>query len=327
MIHSPHDRLFKGIFSSTHHARGVLRTALPKKLIRHMDFRTLRVIDGTFVHESLRMHHSDLLFSVRVAKHNIRLYLLFEHQSGPSPLMAYRLLRYMTAVWDRYLEEHENATTLPVIVPVVLHHGNDKPWTCSKTLEALYELPADILPAFEPFLPRFEFSLDDLSAHTDAELRDRAIGAIPMLALWMLKHARQYDQGDGILDAIREIKDMMIAAYHARTGVHALAMLMRYTLEVTDVEPQTFARFLETDIDPHIREVFMTGAERLIQQGLEQGLEQGQRQLVSKLLRLRFGTLPDHVATRIAHADVAHLSLWAERILTAATIADVFVEP
>jgi flagellar biosynthesis/type III secretory pathway protein FliH len=55
------------------------------------------------------------------------------------------------------------------------------------------------------------------------------------------------------------------------------------------------------------------------EQGLEQGLEQGRlrakRELVSKLLRLKFGEDPDRAA-RVEAMDEAALDLAVERILT-----------
>ena len=332
MLQSPHDRLFKGIFGNPRHARQVLRTALPRSLARHIDFRTLRLQDGSYVQESLAMRYSDLLFSARAAGHSVRLYLLFEHQSEPDPLMAFRLMRYMTDIWHDFLDEHPNATRLPAIIPVVLHHGAGG-WTSSTALEALYDLPDELCQIFAPVVPRFSFILDDLAAQTDQDIRRRAIGAIPTLVLWMFKHARDPAlEGDRMVTAMREhIKDLLFETLRARTGLHALAMLMRYTLEVTGVQSETLGHFLETDIDPQAREILMTAAERLRQEGhqrgraegLAEGLAEGRRAVLIKLLGLRFGPLPAAVISRIEQADIEHLDAWSERVLSAESLSDV----
>lgn len=54
------------------------------------------------------------------------LYILFEHQSTPDPLMPYRMLRYALRIWDRWLTEHEGARSLPPLLPLVLFHGGQR---------------------------------------------------------------------------------------------------------------------------------------------------------------------------------------------------------
>jgi hypothetical protein len=59
-------------------------------------------------------------------------------------------------------------------------------------------------------------------------------------------------------------------------------------------------------------------------QGLKQGLEQGYRALLGALLEQRFGKLPVEVLARLDAADDDALSAWGRRVLTAASLADVF---
>ncbi|BAW08221.1 conserved hypothetical protein [Nocardia seriolae] len=35
--------------------------------------------------------------------------------------MAFRMLEYMVAIWNRYLRRHPQARRLPVVIPVVVH--------------------------------------------------------------------------------------------------------------------------------------------------------------------------------------------------------------
>jgi hypothetical protein len=80
----------------------------------------------------------------------------------------------------------------------------------------------------------------------------------------------------------------------------------------------------------------MTGfAERFIQQGIEQGIEQGHAQgieqgmqrgearMLTSLLQLRFGELPEAARQRIETADAETLLCWSERVLTAESLDDV----
>ena len=57
-----------------------------------------------------------------------------------------------------------------------------------------------------------------------------------------------------------------------------------------------------------------------------EGRKDGERKMLIKLLTLKFGELPDRILQRIRTADDEHLECWAERILVAPTIDDVFAD-
>lgn len=57
---------------------------------------------------------------------------------------------------------------------------------------------------------------------------------------------------------------------------------------------------------------------------IRQGIEQGKTQLLSQQLTTRFGPLPTHAVERLHRASESELSSWADRVLTARTLDDVF---
>jgi hypothetical protein len=58
--------------------------------------------------------------------------------------------------------------------------------------------------------------------------------------------------------------------------------------------------------------------------GEARGKLEGKSQLLETLLRARFGALGDIALTRLHHATTEQLDAWALRVLTAATLAEVF---
>jgi len=74
----------------------------------------------------------------------------------------------------------------------------------------------------------------------------------------------------------------------------------------------------------------MTAGQRLIEQGRQQGIEQGRQRFQELLLRLvhqRFGKEVDpRVEQRIATASFEQIEAWSARVLSAATIAEVFAD-
>src|SRR6266496_2828762 len=103
MSSTPHDSLFNAVFSQPEHARGALRSVMPSAVAEALDWQTLAVVPGSFVDPQLQWRHTDLLFTA--AWHggpHVLLYVLFEHQSSSDPRMAYRLLRYLVRIWERW---------------------------------------------------------------------------------------------------------------------------------------------------------------------------------------------------------------------------------
>lgn len=68
----------------------------------------------------------------------------------------------------------------------------------------------------------------------------------------------------------------------------------------------------------------MTLADQWLQAGIEKGIEKGERTVLAKLLGLKFGPLMEADRVRLERASASELERWAERVLFAATIDDVF---
>ena len=66
------------------------------------------------------------------------------------------------------------------------------------------------------------------------------------------------------------------------------------------------------------------GIERGIERGIEQGRAEGERAVLERLLRRRFGQLPPEAAERLRRAPEAELEIWADNVLDAGTLDEVF---
>jgi hypothetical protein len=73
-------------------------------------------------------------------------------------------------------------------------------------------------------------------------------------------------------------------------------------------------------------ETKLPGWNPALEQGLEQGLVRARRQVLERLMSVKFGPLPAAVSARIEAADLELLDNWLERILDAET-PDAVVEP
>jgi len=66
------------------------------------------------------------------------------------------------------------------------------------------------------------------------------------------------------------------------------------------------------------------GIEKGVSIGIEKGRTEGEAKILQKLLKLRFGPLSATLEVRISQASKEELECWADRILDAACLDDVF---
>ena len=328
MIPNPHDLVFKAVFGQPEHARGMLRSIVPAALAEALDWSTLTLQPGSFVDTALHHQHTDLLYAAaRRDGGEALVYLLFEHQSGPPTegRMAERMLSYEVRIWARWRADHPKAKTLPMILPIVMYHGAS-PWLEPRSFDAVLDVPTGLRAALDPYLVRFTYLLHDLSQISDDELRDGAIRtALSKLVTMCFKYARTRADFLQILgrwiDVVREV-------IRARMDWRRWAQVMRYILEVNEhVGPEALQALLERDLGPEAKDAIMTAGQQIFEQGREKGRQQGIQELLLLLLRQRFGTAVDaHVEQRLATASIEQIEAWSVRVLSAATLSELFAD-
>ena len=70
---------------------------------------------------------------------------------------------------------------------------------------------------------------------------------------------------------------------------------------------------------------FQRAREAAEKRGIEQGRVQGRRAVLERLLRRRFGALPPDEAERLRQAPGPVLATWADNLLDARTLDEVFL--
>ncbi len=94
--------------------------------------------------------------------------------------------------------------------------------------------------------------------------------------------------------------------------------------QVERLEMETKMRYVTSIERRALAKGIQQGVEEGVQQGVEQGIQQGEASLLRRLLTRRFHHLPDWTEQRLAEASRAELESWAERILEAQALEDVF---
>jgi hypothetical protein len=207
-----------------------------------------------------------------------------------------------------------------VILPIVLHHGQDG-WTAATRFEELLDADEDLLESLGEHVPRLRLIIDDLGKQSDDDLYARGATSFARLVLWALKNARDagWLSGD-----IGRWKGLIAAVLAERDGTRALTALFRYIVQTNPaVRREVLRGLLPGDRGTQVEEAVMNWFETEVDQGERRGRREGERGLLLKQLRLRFGELPAAVVSRVEAADVPEIEAWAERFVTASRLEDV----
>ena len=93
---------------------------------------------------------------------------------------------------------------------------------------------------------------------------------------------------------------------------------------VTSVERLAIERGLQKGLEQGLEQGLERGREQGLAQGLERGRQRGGAAVLARQLNRRFAPLSPAVTERLAQASPEQLESWAERILDATSIDDVF---
>ena len=120
---------------------------------------------------------------------------------------------------------------------------------------------------------------------------------------------------------------LMVLAGLRRSGLDVLeevtAMAVRLDIRENDFLRHVFSQGLAEGEARGLAE----GEARGLAEGEARGLAEGRADTLVRLLRRRFGPLPDSAEARIHAASAAHLTQWLDRVLDAPSLEDLFDDP
>ncbi|MBI5849447.1 MAG: Rpn family recombination-promoting nuclease/putative transposase, partial [Planctomycetes bacterium] len=225
---TPHDDLFRAIFSRPEHAQALLAGFLPPDIAGAIEWNTLRLVPGTFLDEAAREQQVDLLFSVRIGGRTVLLYVLLEHKSSVDRWAALQLIGYVVQIWRRWRREH-GKEDLPEVIPIVIHHG-PRPWRGPTSIDELVEqtgLSPSARRRLARFRPRFRFLLVDLSRLAEAEIAARVPAPATRLVLYVMRV--RLDAGfDDAKAALSRWRELMVVVGLRRPGRRFETVLWSY---------------------------------------------------------------------------------------------------
>ncbi len=153
------DRSARWLLQDKENVRGLLEI-LAGELVERIDFTQLTQLNRSFISDTLREQESDIVFSVPFQGNpetdEILIYILIEHQSTVDAMMGFRVLFYMTQLWDAQRREWESKNIpksqwrLRPILPIVFYTGEQR-WQTPVSLTSIMDIPETL----SEFVPRF----------------------------------------------------------------------------------------------------------------------------------------------------------------------------
>ena len=310
-INNIHDTFFRETMSHKEVAADFLANYLPSKVLRHIRLETLSITKESFMDEKQIEHYSDLLYKVMLSSDLPGyVYFLFEHKSYPDRFVVLQLLRYLIEIWELYRKQNPKTKTLPLIIPIVVYHGLPKGQAVR--LPELVDIPVAELSAF---VPNFELAFYDFSPETDEVIKGQILLQLVLLCL-------QAKNTPEAVEKLAKIVSVVTQMDENATSMHWLEKIFRYVLSVIDIVPEEMQNMFTQSISAGKGSIFMTVAERLT----IKGRIEGRQAIIQRLFTKRFGPniLDIQFQERLRKATPEQLDLWAEKLLDAKSVDEVF---
>ncbi len=260
------------------------------------------------------------------AARRIYLYLLIEHQSEPDALMLFRLLEYEVAIYKSqpraWLDEHGDPSgfAFQPVIGMIFYTGTQRWEQRVPTIAELVQ-GGELLAAYLPHVEPLTINLPELPEET---LYGEAgfFGAVLHVFQQRVKRKSCSEFRGLSCIAVCSTWSRCRRAQRGRwqTLLSYLYALMYYARE--EPERASLTQMIDRSIksEKHRKEVRNMG--KTIAEALkEEGLQTGQQQMLIRLIRKQFGSVPHKVSARIkATKDAEQLQTWGEAVLTADSI-------
>ena len=304
--------------------RDLLLDYLPGAWVKQADFNTLERINASYVSESERQRHDDMVWRLKVGDQWVWVYLILEFQSEPDPWMALRMMVYVGLLAQHLVRQGElQDGHLPAVVPLVLYNGHT-PW----------KAPTDVAHCFGPSLPGLQTYRPHLRYHLvdEARLKLHPLAQVRNLAeaLFRLERSRTPSDIFDIIKALNALlQDPQMKPLRRTLTIWLKILLRRKVPQANMTELDAINDLLEADtmLEQTIERWFDEATDKGLRQGRQEGRQEGRQsgliRAVSLQLQLRFGPVPDWAQAQLTHATEDQLLAWVEAILTAQSLQDL----
>ena len=174
LLHQPHDKFFKAVFSTAQVAREHIEAFLPLDVVAHLRLDEMVLDTTAYISKRFKSFQSDVVWRVPYKNGQVKVVVLYEHKTAYDRYIHLQVLRYMLEIWEYRLKKSKKDrkykqkadAPLDIIIPVVVYQGVGG-WEKIKFQDLFGVQDAEILP----FLPVFDYILNQTSPESEAHLQ------------------------------------------------------------------------------------------------------------------------------------------------------------
>lgn len=324
----------KRLFSHPEMMADLITGFVKEPWVAEIDFSTLERFNASFVSDDFRNRESDVIWRVEFRGRKLYVYLLLEFQSTVDRFMALRMVVYVGLLYQDLIRRGEigSGEKLPPVLPIVLYNG-DPTWTAATDLSTLI---AEAPKGLDRYRPQMEYLLIEEGALEASELAgmqnlaaavfqleqsrtdEDIYQVISSLAHW-LRAPEQSELRRTLAEWIRKqvsSQHPRLADFHVPDNLQEFDAMLKLK--------QFFEEKFDQAYEEGVQDGIAKGVEQGVEQGIEQGIERGEKEVLLSQLRAKFGPLDDDYLQQFDAADRDQLLCWAQRVLSAETIDEVF---
>jgi hypothetical protein len=352
------DRGTKWLLESPENVSGLLQI-IDFNLSTKVDFSRLHDEKKSFILDNLRQQESDLVFTAPFldeeagTEGEVVIYILIEHQSEPDISMGFRMLFYMTQIWDTQRREWErndvpkSQWSFRPILPVLFYTGKSS-WDAPISIkDAMKQLPKPL----ERFVPNH----DTLFLNVKATEKEK-LTAYEHPFGWILRVIQQENtsteelvrelelaiqQLDKLPEKesnqwIRAMHYILLLIYNRRepeehpklTDIVTDAVQDRRRREEVSKMGRTIAQALiEEGMEIGVEKGMEIGVEKGLEIGVEKGIIQTNQERLIELMQFRFQNIRPAINAKIRSIqDADRLTALFHRALRANSIDEIGIE-
>lgn len=314
-----HDHSYKQLFSHAQLVKDLLEGFIEEEWVANLDIDTLERVNGSYVSDDLREREDDIIWRVKLGGSWVYVYLLIEFQSTVDKYMAVRLMTYIGLLYQD-LQKTGNLLPdgkLPPVLPLVLYNGR-KQWNATTSIKDLIQ---NVAGGLSKYRPDFQYLLIEERRFQEADLPAQNL----VSAIFQLENSRYPEDVHKVVkNLILWLKQPEQTTLRRAFTVWINRVLLPIRLPGQTIPTMNELMEVETMLAERVVEWTKEWKAEGLQQGIQQGMQQGTRQVLRRQLFQKFGTLPDDIATRLKQADEEQLLRWADLILPADNLTDIF---
>ncbi len=313
---------------------GCLLRIINLDLAECIDASRLQHIPTTFIPDNLRKQEADVIFLapfkdlVEGAEREVMIYVLIEHQSAPRWEMGFRMLFYMTQMWDRqrrgWLNEKlpETQWRFRPILPILFYTG-EASWKAPLTITALMDIPEPL----ERFIPQHDTLFFNLKTTTPEQLVAEGHPFGWVLRVIQKEGATTEEFAEALKLAVANLDQLPEADRNQWEKLMYYLVLLIFHRRDKEEQPELISLVDETVKDRNRREevskMGRTAAEAL----MEEGALRTRIEVLLELIQGKFGSIPQRMERRIQLIrDIDRLKTLTRNIIHASSIDEIDIE-